>query len=193
MKSCERLKHHLLKYGQESVHQHEQLRIHAQNCDECRRLLQSWARIPGLLDELPDHQPGKALLRRTRQAITDKIDEPVEKIRRLPRLATSLASAAVLLAVIGVSRQMFDQENPTIFTPAFKEKYEIAQENRPESLPELAQSSSKQIDAPRGAEEEKNESGAGRKSVSENRPVTEDSRAAGIDEASRDGDRLRLK
>lgn len=236
MKSCERLKHHLLKYGQESVHQHEQLGIHAQNCDECRRLLQSWARIPGLLDELPDHQPGKALLRRTRQAITENIDEPVEKIRQLPRLATSLASAAVLLAVIGVSRQMFDQENPTIFTPAFKEEYEIAQEYRPETLPELAQSSSEQIDAPRGAEEadfyendleevvvsgntvggyakaapgehsallnsridlvlpeeEKNESGAGRKSVSENRPVTEDSRAAGIDEASRDGDRLRL-
>lgn len=236
MKSCERLKHHLLKYGQESVHQHEQLGIHAQNCDECRRLLQSWARIPELLDELPDHQPGKALLRRTRQAITEKIDEPVEKIRQLPRLATSLASAAVLLAVIGVSRQMFDQENPTIFTPAFKEEYEIAQEYRPETLPELAQSSSEQIDAPRGAEEadfyendleevvvsgntvggyakaapgehsallnsridlvlpeeEKNESGAGRKSVSENRPVTEDSRAAGIDEASRDGDRLRL-
>ena len=128
MTHCERLKLHLLKHGHKSVRQHQQLGAHAQNCEQCRALLQSWKRIPGLLDQLPEYEPDAALLQLTGNALRDKGGEAAEKTRRLPRLATSLASAAVLLAAIGLSRQLFDPGYPSLSTPAFREEHEISRE-----------------------------------------------------------------
>ena len=125
MNTCEILKHHLIKHGRESVEQHELLYKHLGECEVCRRLLHSWTRVPALLDELPEHEPDDILLRRTRNAIAQGNKRPRLAARRAPRLATSLATAAVLLAAIGISRQLLDQEFPSPISPAFKEEYEL--------------------------------------------------------------------
>lgn len=236
MNNCERLKHYLVKHGHESVQRDEQLGVHVQNCEACRQLLQSWTDIPGLLDKLPEHEPDAALHRRTRKAITENLSDPAVKIQRLPRLATSLASAAVLLAGIGLSRQMFDHEYPAIQTPTFREEYEVSQEIIPANPLESSghagelsdgsqagKSTDYYVDGleegddsgriiggyaarPEGEksaslnsridtllpEEEEGWSVSNRKSVAQNRPASKDSRTAGIDQKSKDEDRLRF-
>jgi hypothetical protein len=148
MNSCERLKHHLLKHGFESVQRHELLKTHLDECEACRRLLHSWIRVPDLLEQLPEHEPDELLLLRTRNAVRNNNEIPAPAIRRVPRLATSLASAAVLLAAIGLSRQLFDSEFPPLTTPVFKEEYENVSGAGPESLALSAE----QRDMPPGAD-----------------------------------------
>ena len=132
MNTCERLKHYLLKHGREPIQRQGQFDEHLLDCDDCRLLLQSWDRIPGLLESLPEHEPNAALLRRTRQAIKTHEKTPVAA-NRLPRLATSLASVVVLLAVIGLSRQLIENEYPALMVPASKEEYAVVTEYRTES------------------------------------------------------------
>ncbi len=123
MDTCERLKHHLLKHGRESV-QH-QFEAHLDDCDHCHLLLQSWDRIPGLLDILPEHQPDPALVQRTLEAIEAKETNSSSNNYPTPRMATSLASIVVVLAVMGLSRDMLDNEYPSLMIPATKEEYEV--------------------------------------------------------------------
>jgi hypothetical protein len=132
MNTCERLKHYLLKHGREPVQRQGQFDEHLADCDDCRLLLQSWDRIPGLLESLPEHEPNAALLRRTRQAIKTHEKTPATA-NRLPRLATSLASVVVLLAVIGLSRQLIENEYPALMVPASKEEYAVVTGYRTES------------------------------------------------------------
>ena len=132
MNTCERLKHYLLKHGREPVQRQGQFDEHLADCDDCRLLLQSWDRIPGLLESLPEHEPNAALLRRTRQAIKTHEKTPAAA-NRLPRLATSLGSMVVLLAVIGLSRQLIENEYPALMVPASKEEYAVVTGYRTES------------------------------------------------------------
>ncbi|MBT8062341.1 MAG: hypothetical protein KJO85_06625, partial [Gammaproteobacteria bacterium] len=124
MNSCELLKHHLRKYGEQATRQHERLGPHLAECEHCRGLLEAWHRVPGLLDGLPDREPGDILQRRTLKAITQDDSSARPPMRRSPRMAASLATAAVLFAAVGISRHLIDSEYPRSPLPAFKEEYE---------------------------------------------------------------------
>ena len=122
MNTCDRLKQHLIKHGRESVHEHELLSLHMHDCNDCQRLLNCWTRIPGLLDELPQHDPGEAQLQSILNTVSNH-KQPDDQPWRLPKRATALASFAVLLTAIGLSRQMFEDGYPPV-TPVFKQEYE---------------------------------------------------------------------
>ena len=130
MNNCEQIKQQLLKHGRDSIERHQRLRMHLGECESCRRLLDSWARIPGLLEDLPEHEPPEALLQTIESAVLDSTEKRTPNPHGMPRLATSLASAAVLLAAIGLSLQLLDHEYPrdypSLNTPVLKEEYEIA-------------------------------------------------------------------
>ncbi len=120
MNYCEHLKKLLVEDGQAAVEQarqhDESLDMHLQGCPECRDLLQAWVRIPGLLDQLPEHEPGAELLQTVREAAApgDRPGSGLKTALRHRVLAPSLASAAVLLAAIGLSRELLMHESPTL-------------------------------------------------------------------------------
>jgi hypothetical protein len=125
MNSCEHLKKALVDHGLDAVHRNEALAAHLQDCPACQQLLEAWVQIPDLLDQLPEHEPSEALLRKVSEAaaspgLVRKALSPGRTVQSRRRfIAPSLASAAVLLAAIGLSRELLMHESPTAhFTPA---------------------------------------------------------------------------
>ena len=113
MNHCEHFKEILIADGREGVEQHAILAAHVEDCSECQQLLQAWGRIPELLEQLPEHEPAKELL----QAVSDGAVAPGQKSKSGNRrrfLAPSLASAAVLLAAFGLSRELLMHESPKV-------------------------------------------------------------------------------
>jgi hypothetical protein len=112
---CEHLKDLLVEDGMAAVErarQHDEaLAAHLRGCGECRNLLQAWEQLPDLLEQLPEHEPDEKLLQKVREAAAHGRQSTTTIRRRL--LAPSLASAAVLLAAIGLSRELLMHESPT--------------------------------------------------------------------------------
>lgn len=106
MNPCEQLKQTLVDAGFEAVAQDPNLSVHVESCDHCRGLMSAWQQIPDLLAELPETEPAEQILRRasTTLAAARAISQP----RRY--LAPTLASAAVLLACIGLSSVMLRED-----------------------------------------------------------------------------------
>ena len=125
MNYCEHLKYLLVDGGQAAVEQARQddkaLAAHLQDCPGCQELLQAWSRVPGLLDQLPEHEPAEELLQTVREAAApgNRTGSGLKTALRHRILAPSLASAAVLLAAIGLSRELLIHESPAVqITPA---------------------------------------------------------------------------
>jgi len=125
MNNCEQVKKALVDHGPDAIHRNETLAVHLQDCPNCQQLLEAWIQIPDLLDQLQEHEPNEALLRKVSEAVAlsgpsrkaDSRGRSVQSRRRF--IAPSLASAAVLLAAIGLSRELLMHESPTAhFTPA---------------------------------------------------------------------------
>ena len=109
MNPCEQLKETLVTDGQQAIEQSEPLTAHLQNCADCQQLIQAWLQIPQLLGQLPEYEPDDELLHSVSEAAT----APAGKNSQYRRfLAPSLASAVVVLAVIGLSREMILHESP---------------------------------------------------------------------------------
>jgi hypothetical protein len=113
---CEHLKELLVENGMTAVEQARQndaaLAAHLRGCSECLNLLQAWEQIPDLLEQLPEHEPDEELLQKVCEAAAPGRQATGKTGRRF--LAPSLASAAVLLAAIGLSRELLMHESPTI-------------------------------------------------------------------------------
>ena len=125
MNSCEHVKRTLVDHGLDAIHRNQALAVHLQDCPACQQLLEAWSQIPNLLDQLPQHEPNETLLHIVSKAVaspgssrqTASRGGTVQSRRRF--IAPSLASAAVLLAAIGLSRELLMQESPmTQITPA---------------------------------------------------------------------------
>lgn len=120
MNYCEHIKYLLVDGGQAAVERARQddkaLAAHLQDCPGCQELLKAWARVPGLLDQLPEHEPAEELLQTVRKAAApgDRPGSGLKTALRHRILAPSLASAAVLLAAIGLSRGLLMHESPTV-------------------------------------------------------------------------------
>ena len=69
MNHCEQLKETLVAGGRGAVEQNPDLAAHAQDCAECRRLLQAWAQIPRLLAQLPEYEPDAERVHAVSEAI----------------------------------------------------------------------------------------------------------------------------
>jgi hypothetical protein len=115
MNSCEHIKELLVAEGRFDLEQNEHLKPHVSDCPECRRLLRAWEKIPEWLEQLPEHEPEKALLENIRQAVLPTRQN--ENARRSRFLVPSLASLAVLLAAIGLSRELLMREYPKVPAP----------------------------------------------------------------------------
>ena len=124
MNNCKHVKKVLVDHGLDAVVRNEILAAHLQNCLSCQQLLEAWNQVPELLDQLPEHEPNEALLHRVSESMTkpssgrnvDSRGGTIQSRRRF--IAPSLASAAVLLAAIGLSRELLMHESPTVFPPA---------------------------------------------------------------------------
>jgi len=125
MNSCEHVKKALVDHGLDAIHRDDALAAHLQDCPACQQLLEAWSQIPDLLDQLPEHEPNEALLLKVSEAVAspgssrqaESRGDTVQSRRRF--IAPSLASAAVLLAAIGLSRELLMQESPMAqITPA---------------------------------------------------------------------------
>ena len=125
MNSCEHVKKTLVDHGLDAIHRNQALAAHLQDCPACQQLLEAWSQIPDLLDQLPEHEPNEVLLQKVGKAVAspgssrqaDSRGGTVQSRRRF--IAPSLASAAVLLAAIGLSRELLMQESPMAqITPA---------------------------------------------------------------------------
>jgi hypothetical protein len=114
---CDRLKALLVEHGDTALERHPELAAHAADCPACRRLLQAWNTLPGLLNDLPEHEPDDALVKKVRAAVAGVV--PVRRPAGGRRfLAPSLASAAILLAAVGISRELLQREAPRLPPPA---------------------------------------------------------------------------
>ncbi len=109
MNPCEQLKETLVTDGQQAIEQSEPLTAHLQNCADCQQLIQAWLQIPQLLEQLPEYEPDDELLHTVSEAATAPAGKNSQRRRFL---APSLASAVVVLAVIGLSREMILHESP---------------------------------------------------------------------------------
>jgi len=110
MNTCERLRETLVADGRAGIEQDASLEEHVKTCAECKRLLQAWSQIPGLLEQLPDYEPEETLVRKVIQKLPATGGGMNRGRRRF--IAPSLASAAVLLAAIGLSRELLLHEAP---------------------------------------------------------------------------------
>lgn len=118
MNRCEQVKKVLADHGQDALMQNKMLSGHLQGCQACKRLLDAWAQIPGLLDRLPEHEPEETLVQVVREAASPVVTRKRQSRERKPEnrrrfIAPSLASAAVLLAAVGLSRELLMKESPT--------------------------------------------------------------------------------
>jgi len=113
MNHCDQIKKLLVSRGQSAVAQDETLGSHLHDCANCQRLLQAWEQVPDLLDQLPDHEPDDLLIENIRKTAVAGQVRKSGKRRRF--LAPSLASAAVLLAAIGLSRELLMREYPKTY------------------------------------------------------------------------------
>ncbi len=118
MKPCDHIKELLVAKGRKAILQNEDLNAHLSGCPDCRRLLQAWEKIPGLLDHLPEHEPGEELVEDIKRAVLPAQHRSGAKRHRF--LAPSLASAAVLLAAIGLSRELLIREYPKAPVPVLR-------------------------------------------------------------------------
>ena len=110
MNPCEQLKERLAEHGEVAVREHPVCSEHLADCSSCQRLLKAWSEIPELLDQLPDHEPGPAL---SEAVITTASPGELKNKPNFRRfIAPSLASAAVLLAAVGLSRELLLLESP---------------------------------------------------------------------------------
>lgn len=116
MNHCEQFKELLVEQSQSAIKLHPELAAHLPGCAACQRLLQAWNEIPGLLEQLPEFEPEEAVLEKVSAAVGgDTTGHAPRQRRRL--LAPSLASAAVLLAAIGLSRELLLHEAPRAPVP----------------------------------------------------------------------------
>jgi hypothetical protein len=113
---CEHLKALLVEHGEVALDRHPELAAHLAGCAACRRLLAAWDALPGLLDALPEHEPEPALVARVRAAVASAPARKPAATRGW--LAPSLASAAILLAAVGISRELLLREVPRTPPPA---------------------------------------------------------------------------
>ena len=114
--ACEQIKNTLLEHGREAVEQDAVLAKHLTACAQCRRLVQAWTDLPGLLNQLPEHEPDPKAVFAISEAVSPIGGTRGSRRRRY--LAPSLASAAVLLAAIGLSRELLMHEAPRPPLPA---------------------------------------------------------------------------
>lgn len=141
MNYCENIKDLLLEGGIAAVGQARQgdeaLDTHLRSCTKCRSLLAAWGQIPDLLEQLPEHEPDEELVQKVRTAAA--CIHPATATTRRRFLAPSLASAAVLLAAIGLSRELLMHESPYFHaTPTMQQlDGEIAQGPASRPVPAL--------------------------------------------------------
>jgi hypothetical protein len=164
MNSCEHLKKTLVDEGPEAARRDETLAPHLRTCPECSRLLKAWKRIPDLLDELPEHEPDEKMLQKVLVAAASGRRPATSSRRRF--LVPSLASAAVLLAAIGLSRELLMHESPGFQATPGRERAAGELLNSPQPAPPQARRESNEADqlqriGLRGSEESVSESGAG--------------------------------
>jgi hypothetical protein len=124
MKHCEHFKQLLMDDGSAAIERARQddtaLAGHLRDCLECQALLEAWKQIPDLLEQLPEHEPDQEAEQKIREAAASGRPPTSAIGRRL--LAPSLASAAVLLAAIGLSRELLMHESPTFQTVPGKQQ-----------------------------------------------------------------------
>ncbi len=120
MNTCELIKETLVADGRDGIDSNAALAAHVQDCAACQRLLQAWEHIPQLLEQLPSHEADEHLLQRVSDAVAAPRQRSKSSGRRF--LAPSLASAAVLLAAIGLSHQLLLHESPTLPIPPDRQR-----------------------------------------------------------------------
>ena len=103
---CELTEQILIDSGFKAIEQNPSASAHIAGCAQCQSLLRAWQQIPELLSELPEAEPAEALMQRA--AAPPKRSTAIAKPRRL--LAPSLASAAVLLACVGLSSVLLRED-----------------------------------------------------------------------------------
>jgi hypothetical protein len=117
---CERLKELLVDEGQEALERHAELAAHVAGCAACQRLLRAWDELPGLLGQLPEHAPDEAMVEKVRAAVAaDRaaVQAGPRTSARRRFLAPALASAAILLAAVGISRELLLREAARLPAP----------------------------------------------------------------------------
>ncbi|MEJ8568633.1 hypothetical protein [Elongatibacter sediminis] len=122
---CDQLKDRLVEHGRFDRDAHPELAAHVDGCAACQRLLSAWNAVPELLEELPEHTPDEALVERVRETVAarpaDAADPAAPNPARPTRrryLAPSLATAAILLAAVGLSRELLLREAPRVPLPS---------------------------------------------------------------------------
>lgn len=106
MTKCDAIQKRLAEHGSSVLHTDAALKAHVGACSKCSRFFDSLREIEMALNELPHYQPSEDLL----TTIKDSIQQtnPRRSIVADRRWAGGLASAAVILAVIGLSQTVFD-------------------------------------------------------------------------------------
>jgi len=109
MNPCQELKQHLLEHGHFNSQAYPELEKHVQSCPHCKALLSAYKQIDEMLDDLPETMPPAKLIKQTQALISEQSAYPKTGHRKL---AGGLATAAVLLAAIGLSGQLFNAYEP---------------------------------------------------------------------------------
>ena len=111
MNTCQEIKKQLLEVGLNAVRKDPQLSNHIQSCAECTALLKAYAEVPALLDQLPEHEPSDALLASTLDAVKGSSSAKPTSPRWNRPFAAAMGSVVVLLAVFGLSLQIWVQQS----------------------------------------------------------------------------------
>ena len=134
MNICEQLKQDLIEDGLDATRDNSKWSGHLARCAECNALLDAYAAIPELLDSLPEIAPPERLAGQTEQLFEPAEQQTSVRSWRFGPAATGMATAVVLLAVVGLSRELFRLENPEILS----RQDQFAIRGRPQSAAEPA-------------------------------------------------------
>jgi len=114
MKNCNQLKSDLIDNGLEAIRNDPAWSDHLAQCVDCCALLDAYAAIPELLNGLPELSPPDSLAEQTEQLFEPAKQHSSARAWRLGPAATGMATAVVLVAVVGLSRELFRLESPEL-------------------------------------------------------------------------------
>ncbi len=109
MPSCDFIQDCLARDGPARMQADAELRDHVQGCNRCTEFLEALTRLDAASRQLPDHDAPDPLVIKTAQAIADAAKAGARQdgaYRQRRRWATGFATAAVVLAAVGLSRNV---------------------------------------------------------------------------------------
>ncbi|MGI9301804.1 MAG: hypothetical protein ACR2RB_03720, partial [Gammaproteobacteria bacterium] len=104
MKICDRIQQSIAEKGLEFVERSGAAREHLQSCAQCTQFLKSFTELQSGIEQLPEHDAPDALVEQTLQDVANAGAPERKSARtktRRSRLAPAMASATVILAMLG--------------------------------------------------------------------------------------------